>query len=145
MIIKRNDFTMRLECSLNKEQKKILNNVAGTRPHFICLLSCIVDFCNDCWQYSPKTPRTMLFEDYVPTRIRQFYDVHNACGKWDRLIFNTSKVPHGYLIQWYEEINKELFKFILENKDEVSYDETLLHKNVENILKIVKFTIDDFS
>lgn len=142
MIIKRNDLTNRIESLLSKEQKYILNNVAGTRPHFICLLSCLVNFCEERFQSNPKD---LLFEDFVPTKIRQFYDKQGIYGKWDKLKFNYSKVPQGYLIQWYEQIAKEFFNYILENKNEVSYEETLLHKNVENILQIVKFNIDDFS
>ena len=39
MIIKRNEFTSLIENGITKEEKKLLNNVAGLRPHFVVLLS----------------------------------------------------------------------------------------------------------
>lgn len=150
MIIKRNEFTSIIEDGITKEEKKMLNNVAGLRPHFVVLLSLLVDFWNDTSiypgkNYSNENKVECSLEPYVPNVMKQYYVGKNYNGSFEEFRFNFSKVPIHLIQQFCKELRKNMFQYMIENNDEVLWDEKYLVKILENILTITKLNIDDFS
>lgn len=150
MIIKRNEFTSLIENGVTKEEKKMLNNVAGLRPHFVVLLSLLVDFWNDTViypdkNYSNENKVECSLEQYIPNAIKQYYVDTSVNGRFEELRFNFSKVPIHLIQQFCKELRKNMFQYMIENNDEVLWDEKYLVKILENILAITKLNIDDFS
>lgn len=150
MIIKRNEFTSLIENGVTKEEKKMLNNVAGLRPHFVVLLSLLVDFWNDTIiypdkNYSNENKVECSLEPYIPNVMKQYYVGTSVNGRFDELRFNFSKVPIHLIQQFCKELRKNMFQYMIENNDEVLWDEKYLVKILENILAITKLNIDDFS
>lgn len=150
MIIKRNEFTSLIENGVTKEEKKMLNNVAGLRPHFVVLLSLLVDFWNDTLIYPDKNYTNenkveCSLEPYIPNVIKQYYVGTSVNGRFEELKFNFSKVPIHLIQQFCKELRKNMFQYMIENNDEVLWDEKYLVKILENILAITKLNIDDFS
>lgn len=150
MIIKRNEFTSLIENGVTKEEKKMLNNVAGLRPHFVVLLSLLVDFWNDTTiypdkNYSNENRVECSLEQYIPNVIKQYYVGTSVNGRFEELRFNCSKVPIHLIQQFCKELRKNMFQYMIENNDEVLWDEKYLVKILENILAITKLNIDDFS
>jgi hypothetical protein len=150
MIIKRNEFTSLIENGVTKEEKKMLNNVAGLRPHFVVLLSLLVDFWNDTILYPDKNYSNenrveCSLEPYIPNVMKQYYVGTSVNGRFDELRFNFSKVPIHLIQQFCKELRKNMFQYMIENNDEVLWDEKYLVKILENILAITKLNIDDFS
>ena len=148
MIIKRNEFTSLIENGLTKEEKKLLNNVAGLRPHFIVLLSLLVDYWCESWvnYTNHQEPSVQVsIEPYIPENIKQYYTDSSVNGKYHKLRWNFSKVPLHLIEQYCTELRKNMFQYIMEHKDAVNWDEIYLHKIIENILRITKLNIDDFS
>ena len=66
-------------------------------------------------------------------------------GSFEELRFNFSKVPIHLIQQFCKELRKNMFQYMIENNDEVLWDEKYLIKILENILAITKLNIDDFS
>ena len=150
MIIKRNEFTSLIENGVTKEEKKMLNNVAGLRPHFVVLLSLLVDFWNDTIlypdkNYSKENSVECSLEPYIPNVMKQYYVGTSVNGRFDELRFNFSKVPIHLIQQFCKELRKNMFQYMIENNDEVLWNEKYLVKILENILAITKLNIDDFS
>ncbi len=150
MIIKRNEFTSLIENGVTKEEKKMLNNVAGLRPHFVVLLSLLVDFWNDTTiypdkNYSNENKVECSLEPYIPNVMKQYYVGTSVNGRFDELRFNFSKVPIHLIQQFCKELRKNMFQYMIENNDEVLWNEKYLVKILENILAITKLNIDDFS
>jgi hypothetical protein len=150
MIIKRNEFTSLIENGVTKEEKKMLNNVAGLRPHFVVLLSLLVDFWNDTILYPDKNYSNenrveCSLEPYIPNVMKQYYVGTSVNGRFDELRFNFSKVPIHLIQQFCKELRKNMFQYMIENNDEVLWNEKYLVKILENILAITKLNIDDFS
>jgi hypothetical protein len=150
MIIKRNEFTSLIENGVTKEEKKMLNNVAGLRPHFVVLLSLLVDFWNDTIlypdkNYSNENKVECSLEPYIPNVMKQYYVGTSVNGRFDELRFNFSKVPIHLIQQFCKELRKNMFQYMIENNDEVLWNEKYLVKILENILAITKLNIDDFS
>lgn len=150
MIIKRNEFTSLIENGVTKEEKKMLNNVAGLRPHFVVLLSLLVDFWNDTIiypdkNYSNENKVECSLEPYIPNVMKQYYVGTSVNGRFDELRFNFSKVPIHLIQQFCKELRKNMFQYMIENNDEVIWNEKYLVKILENILAITKLNIDDFS
>lgn len=148
MIIKRNEFTSLIENGVTKEEKKMLNNVAGLRPHFVVLLSLLVDFWNDTIiypdkNYSNENKVECSLEPYVPNVMKQYYV--GTSVNFNELRFNFSKVPIHLIQQFCKELRKNMFQYMIENNDEVLWNEKYLVKILENILAITKLNIDDFS
>ena len=150
MIIKRNEFTSLIENGVTKEEKKMLNNVAGLRPHFVVLLSLLVDFWNDTILYPDKNYSNenrveCSLEPYIPNVMKQYYVGTSVNGRFDELRFNFSKVPIHLIQQFCKELRKNMFQYMIENNDEVLWNEKYLVKILENILAITKLNIDGFS
>lgn len=144
MIIKRNEFTSLIENGITKEEKKLLNNVAGLRPHFVVLLSLLVDYWSESWvnYTNHREPSVQVsIEPFIPENIKQYYTNLAA----NKLRWNFSKVPLDLIQQYCTELRKNMFQYIMEHKDAVNWDEIYLHKIIENILRITKLNIDDFS
>jgi len=144
MIIKRNEFTSLIENGITKEEKKLLNNVAGLRPHFVVLLSLLVDYWSESWvnYTNHQEPSVQVsIEPFIPENIKQYYTNLTA----NKLRWNFSKVPLHLIQQYCTELRKNMFQYLMEHKDAVNWDEIYLHKIIENILRITKLNIDDFS
>ena len=95
MIIKRNEFTSLIENGLTKEEKKLLNNVAGLRPHFVVLLSLLVDYWCESWvnYTNHQEPSVQVsIEPFIPENIKQYYTNSTANGN----IINSDGISPKY-------------------------------------------------